>query len=125
MSNQINNKLTMRQISCETGVSGDYYNEFIGLLTKAWFKGDEGLLISLQKAPIKKYAERYPLEKYEQVITPQNSGRIKRLDEIVVSLNLMSDPNKFSRENFDKLTEEAKVLIYGEKVSESGSQNKP
>jgi hypothetical protein len=78
----------MPQISEKTGISLDYVNEFsvVGFIELSML---DDAVKHVRSHPIKKYEERYPPDKYENVITEHNKERIRQLDAVVDRLNVL------------------------------------
>ena len=113
----------LSQVVKETGVSGDYLNEYHGLvmLFRMYKRtGDIDILEDIFSNTIKKYAERYPESMYENVITPFNKGRIKRLDEIADALNVFITKRDLDGEIFTGLIREAYILVKGDSMPRLG-----
>lgn len=106
-------KQTVPQISPKTGVSGDYFNEFWGKASKLEISQEE-FKKSIHDRPIKKYAQRFPSDEYEGVISPKNKDAVQELDDIVDSVNSLAKSENFSERRFKELVNRATRLIYGE-----------
>jgi len=111
------------QIAKETGVSGDYWNEFTSKDTAAHHNfGIPYLVDIIKRYPLRKYEERFSPKEYEDVITTQNSERIRRLNEIAEIINTsFSDISNFNETDFKNLIQEARILVYGKRRNLEGS----
>ena len=101
------------QISKNTNVSMDYWNEYFSK-AGGLNHGLHFVAKMFQKFPIKKYEERFSREKYENVITFQNSERIKKLNELSDFVNeKFVDVSNFTEFDVKKVINKAHSLIYG------------
>jgi hypothetical protein len=103
------------QINENTGVSSDYWNEYVSHITTSR-EGIKTLAEWFKEYPIRKYEQRFPTEKYEDAITPQNINAIRRLNELsdIVNANF-TDPLKLTEDKFKKTITEVCHIIFGEK----------
>jgi len=98
------------QIANKTNVSMDYMNEYIAK-AGGLNKGLNRVAEIFKQFPIKKYEERF--SGYENVITPQNSSRVKRLNELSDLANeKFVDVSNFTEHDFKKVINEVHDLIY-------------
>jgi len=111
------NRYEVGQISQETGVSGDYINEFQLI---AWMKAgvstyEEWIQYQRDKSNIiLKYRERYPENEFINVVTEKNRANIEELDQIVDKLNeIVKNPDSANKEAVIALSDKARILVYG------------
>lgn len=99
----------------ETGVSHDYMNEYAPVAGFFDLGGIPELVKTLKRSPVKKYAERFSPDVYDQVVNNQNRERVARLDEIAEEVNTRYiDPNNFTEEEFKRTINEVMCLVYSE-----------
>ena len=87
--------LKMAEIPCiipETGISRDFINEYTGIVMRiqGWESGNDMFDIIIPYS-LKKYEERYPLDKYKEVITLKNKLRIRRINSCVEKINQLKE----------------------------------
>ncbi len=101
------------QINSKTGISSDYWNEYNA--KTVWLKkGHNYVINSIKEYPIRKYEQVYPPETYDNVITPENSQKINRLNELADLVNnTFIDATKFTETDFKKVINEVSNIIYG------------
>ena len=103
------------QIVPETGVSADYWNEYMGIQALIEGEGFPALAESFREYPVKRYQERYPADKYEEVVTEQNRERVSRLDELASLANeKFTNESRFTESDYERLINEVRNLIYGD-----------
>ncbi len=110
-------KQEIPQITSETGVSGDYFNE-LTMLRLNFFNGDrEKILKTIKKRPIKKYQERYPVNLFKNVITEKNKDAVNRLNQLADKINQFAKDEVFNDAEFVSIYNEMTKLIYGSNFS--------
>ncbi len=82
------NLIELPQVSPATGLTNDYNNEVAALFSVYDSFGFDGLKEYFPNFRIKKYSERYPEDKYKNVITEQNRAAVEELDRLVDGINL-------------------------------------
>lgn len=110
--------MNVPQIVPETGVSGDYGNEYFGKMMNFNRNRQHSQLSSLaehcREYPVKKYEQRFSPEDYEDVITTQNWARVNRLNELSDIVNrTFVDSSLFTEHDFMRTINEVMELIYG------------
>lgn len=107
----------------KTGITPDYWNEFLCLKHKIvkYCCEPEKAYDSLKMLKIKKYAERVNIRdntdrnKEAYKITEKNKTKVKCLDKLVDEINFMlEDYEKFNCKKMETLVNVAYVFIYGE-----------
>lgn len=105
------------QIVQETGMSGDWINEVVDT---AWMRVEranyqyEDWVSQRGGRLVKKYRERYPEHEWSNVVTKQNTARIKKLDILVEKLNsIITSPDTGNKSKVLELVRQMSVLIYG------------
>lgn len=112
-SNGTEQKREMFQIVNRTGMSSDYINEIAPFWYQMGTQGLKAAILHLQKRPMKKYIECYPLELYENVVNEKNKGRIKELDGLVEVFNEKVKNETLTEEEFNEMWEKVKTLLHG------------
>ena len=81
-------KKQVPQIVEETGISGDYWNEYYWIITELKMKnGKIRTASALRKSPAQHYEERYPPTKYENPVNKQNYQRAQDLNRLADMIN--------------------------------------
>ncbi len=117
---ELQKKQALTQIVAETGLSGDYFNEF-GQILQAFLSLDrtEALdwIAELAKtSPLKKYSDRFSNEVYPEFsITEKNAAAIARLDDIIDEINALLRQPKLDIDRCLTLCAEAELLVFGKK----------
>ncbi|MBI4085815.1 MAG: hypothetical protein HY433_01055 [Candidatus Liptonbacteria bacterium] len=107
-------KQEVDQIEPETGMSVDWSNEVFGLALALQRTGDINEVVAMiRKRPRRKYEERFPLSIYTEVVTKQNEGGVRRLDELVDRLNNMANVGTLTREEFVSIYNKMNDLLRG------------
>jgi len=110
------------QINEETGISADYWNEYFTKRCSFSFESNPCEAVAKQTNiyPIKKYEERFPILKFEDVITDKNRNRVKRLDELADLVNSkFTDASQFTEDDFKQLINEVFHLIWNKENEKS------
>lgn len=114
-------KKPVPQINPETGLSSDYGNELLGLYGsleefddtakfQGWLKKKNE-----QKGRIAfRYDERFPVDQYANVFTPQNRVSVERLNAIAEEMNSLYASGKLSDEKARELCLEGMRLVLGD-----------
>ena len=96
----------------KTGVSTNYWNEY-SARTSCLDWGLSSVAESFREFPVKKYEQRFPPEKYEDVVTAQNRAGVNRLNELSDIVNrTFVDDSRFTELDFKKVINEVHNLIY-------------
>lgn len=104
------------QIYQETGISGDYTNEYTGNLMGWSLDGFSSLANLFQVYHMRTYRQRFSPGLYDKVVTEQNRQAIQRLDEIAQELNYKMPRQEISPEEFIARINELQHLIIGNKA---------
>ncbi|MDO8642253.1 MAG: hypothetical protein Q7R76_01520 [Candidatus Woesearchaeota archaeon] len=105
------------QIWPGTGMSQDYFNEYIGKGMILERGNLERVARSFRDRPIKRYEERFPATVYQDVVTLENQWRVQRLDEIAQEANArFSDVSRFTKDDFERTVTEVRCLIWDDAV---------
>ncbi len=121
------------RISKRTGIESGYANEWF-MFCKNRIDNIERLFnddtkkfyeyLKSRKVHFKKYAEKYPPDEYECVITEKNKRRVRFLDRVVDELNgMLDDYSEFDFNRFRTLTARAIYLIHGESFEAHEKRN--
>lgn len=106
-------KSQVPQITPNTGVSGDYSNELMMLLNVVESYKKSGKDIFYKIKPLKKYEERYPSDKYQNIITDQNRVTVKKIDDLTDKINNMLKTKSRDLKWYLDSIYQMKDLIYG------------
>ena len=104
------------QLNLETGISGDYWNEWGALPFRLEVKKPVGeaklqmIADYLKKSPIRAYENVY--KNCENVITEKNSEKVRRLSELADKVNSFTDPRRFTESEFEAVINEVQGIIY-------------
>lgn len=103
------------QIHPVTGVSQDYWNEWVGvqLLARDGRFHDNRVLDHLQRFPVPPYTAVYESHRFADVVTPHNEPRVRGLERLAAEINALASPSALCRRTIGELTEAAHLLIYG------------
>lgn len=115
LSRMLHMKHEIPQINPETGMSEDYANEYVRL-----FHALEDIKYALgydffnkYVVSLKKYIERYPIDKFVNVVTDKNRESIRRLDELVDEVNSLISIGSRQIDRYSGLVKNIDFLIYG------------
>lgn len=104
------------------GISGDYWNQYVEILTRLESLDPVGvaklqfIADYFKQNSISSYEEEY--QPYSNIVTEKNSKAVKRLDELADKANSFTDPSKFSEKEFETLINEVfKIVCPWEKES--------
>jgi len=115
----------LEQIVEETGLSSDYMNEFTWALILARTprrieflqrardrqKRNNGHLLYL-------YEERFPADKFSQVVTEENRPRIEQIDALARAVNEAIDSETLTLDVFVSAARNVTLIIFGSIPSE-------
>jgi hypothetical protein len=110
-----------------TGVASDFHNEFdiLGVINLLDMGQSEDYVKNFITENIaqhskKHYAERYPYEKWGQIINDKNREAVAELDSIIDFMNgHMVDSQNLNLDDARRLSERSHILIYGKTFKES------
>lgn len=107
----------MPQVWEATGVSQDYFNEYVGFKWYHDARSLEKIAEKVRERPVKKYEERFPPRAYEEVITDQNRQRVQQLDELADYVNAQfNDAKGFTEADVKRVVNKAHFLIWEEEM---------
>ncbi len=89
----------MPQVNPESGISKDYINEIASLVTICDYYGPSEITKMYPDYRVKKYEERFPLDKYKDVITDKNR-------QLVEAINAQADLINADLANIDNISKE-------------------
>jgi len=112
-------KREMFQIVPDTRLSSDYMNEISPFWYLMKLQGIEAAILALREHPVRNYIERFPMEKYPEVINKKNEDSIRILSEIVEIFNKQVQDGLLTENSFTDTYEKIYKIVIGEKLKKN------